>query len=75
MSKDALPPKIEGWIQDGFFALASLILMYCASQIRELNLSVGELNNKLSVYITRLDSQTLEVKDHEARIRELEKRR
>ena len=69
----ALPPRLQGLIQDGFFALCSIILLYCANQIASINSSISELNNKLSVYISRVDSTILLVSDHENRIRILEK--
>jgi hypothetical protein len=65
--------KINEWIERGFFFLASAILIYCANQIGSLNQSVNELNNKLSTYITKHELQSTMLKDHEARLRILER--
>jgi len=65
--------KINEWIQRFFFALASYVMLYCASQIKDLSNSVSELNVKLAIHISKLESQAGLLLDHESRLRDVEK--
>ena len=66
--------KINSWVERVFFGLASFVLIYCANQIKDLSASVNELNTKLAIHISKIESQAGLLLDHESRIRLLERK-
>jgi hypothetical protein len=65
--------KIRHWIDTGFMGLIGLVSMYAASKLEDLSKNVADLNAKLSVYMAVSNVQSDLLKDHEGRLRELEK--
>lgn len=63
---------LEQWIDRGFWALICVVALYVGGQMKEISDSVNQLNTKLTVYITKSDSQAQVIVDHEGRIRTLE---
>lgn len=64
--------KFDHWIDRGFWAVICGIVMYASGYVKDISLSVSELNTKLTVYITKSDNQAQVILDHENRLRALE---
>lgn len=64
--------KLDHWIDRAFWAMLCAAAMYATTYMKEISSSVSELNTKLTVYITRSDTQAQVILDHESRIRALE---
>ncbi len=66
---------LDNLIQKVFYALCSICATYGISQIQHLVASVDELNRTMAVVVIQLADQQAINRDHEIRLRQLEKRR
>jgi cell division protein FtsL len=66
--------KLDEVLHRIFWGLMSGVAIYAATQMREMQVSISELNTKMSIYIERSEGLRKVVEDHEHRLRILEKK-